>query len=72
MVASCGVYSLFLERDALHVVFAIQKPHMLDGWNFSSVISDISLYLLSFKCWKALIVFIVFRSVNFRAHSLTQ
>jgi hypothetical protein len=45
---SCGAYSLILEGDALNVVLAIQQPQLFEGWNFSNVVSDISLYLHSF------------------------
>jgi hypothetical protein len=67
--ASCGVYSLILEGDALNVVLAIQQPQLFEGWNFSNVVSDISLYLHSFYSWKAEKVS---RSANFKAHCLAK
>jgi hypothetical protein len=67
--ASCSAYSLTLEGDALNVVLAIQQPQLFEGWNFSNVVSDISLYLHSFYSWKAVKVS---RSVNFRAHCLAK
>ena len=67
--ASCCVYSLILEGDALNVVLAIQQPWLFGGWNFSRVVSDISLYLDSFYSWKA---DKASRSAIFRAHCLAK
>jgi hypothetical protein len=61
--------SSILEGDALNVVLTIQQPHLFEGWNFSNVVSDISLYLHSFFGWKA---DKVSRSANFRAHYLAK
>jgi hypothetical protein len=68
-VASCGVYSLILEGDALNVVLAIQQPQLFEGMDFSNVVSNISLYLESFYSWMAEKVS---RSTNYRAHSLAK
>jgi hypothetical protein len=64
-----GFDNFTLERDALLVILAINKPSIFSSRCFCNIVSDVSVILSSFQSWNALKVS---RSTNFRAHVLAK
>jgi hypothetical protein len=67
LAATLGHVDFTLEGDSLLVTLAINSPPTFSSWCFCNIVSDISVFLSSFRRWKALKVS---RSANFRAHAL--
>jgi hypothetical protein len=69
LALSFSIDHFVLEGNALLVILAVNSPELFTLWNFSNLVSDISLSLLSFQRWNTLKVS---RYTNYHAHGLVK